>query len=87
MTNVNIYEGSLMINVDLSHKVIFLSNDFIQIQSYFVFQVLNKTTVYQRLQDIFSQYQDVKHAQDTATKELVGQVKTLSLYIEICVCN
>ncbi len=39
-------------------------------------QVLNKTTVYQRLQDIFSQYQDVKHAQDTATKELVGQVNT-----------
>jgi len=38
--------------------------------------VLNKTTVYQRLQDIFSQYQDVKHAQDTATKELVGQVNT-----------
>ncbi|CAF1184445.1 unnamed protein product [Adineta steineri] len=56
MTNVNIYEGSLMINVDLSHKV------------------LNKTTVYQRLQDIFSQYQDVKHAQDTSTKELVGQI-------------
>jgi len=36
--------------------------------------VLNKTTVYQRLQDIFIQYQDGKHAQDTATKELVGQV-------------
>ncbi|CAF3792734.1 unnamed protein product [Rotaria magnacalcarata] len=56
MTNVNIYEGSLMVNVDLSHKV------------------LNKTTVYQRLQDIFSQYDDVKQAQDTATKELVGQI-------------
>ncbi|CAF1161007.1 unnamed protein product [Adineta ricciae] len=56
MTNVNIYEGSLMINVDLSHKI------------------LNKTTVHQRLQDIFSQYQDVKYAQDTATKELVGQI-------------
>ncbi|CAF3978213.1 unnamed protein product [Rotaria sp. Silwood2] len=61
MTNVNIYEGSLMVNVDLSHKV------------------LNKTTVYQRLQDIFSQYQDVKHAQDTATKELVGQVNRIVL--------
>jgi hypothetical protein len=36
--------------------------------------VLNKTTVYQRLEHIFSQYQDPKHAQDTATKELVGQV-------------
>lgn len=38
LTNVNIYEGSLMINVDLSHKV------------------LNKTTVFNRLQDIFTQF-------------------------------
>ncbi len=73
MTNVNIYEGSLMINVDLSHKVgCSFSNH--SIQGFFL-QVLNKTTVYQRLQDIFSQYQDARHAQDTATKELVGQVK------------
>jgi hypothetical protein len=44
--------------------------------------VLNKTTVYQRLQDIFSQYQDVKHAQDTATKELVGQVNIKDKYMK-----
>ncbi|UJR37097.1 hypothetical protein I4U23_029801 [Adineta vaga] len=56
LTNVNIYEGSLMINVDLSHKV------------------LNKTTVFNRLQDIFTQFVDFKRAQDEATKELVGQV-------------
>ncbi|CAF0863904.1 unnamed protein product, partial [Didymodactylos carnosus] len=56
MTNVNVYEGSLMINVDLSHKVI------------------NKTTIYQRLQDIFNQTNDIKRAQDIATKELVGQI-------------
>ncbi|CAF4977055.1 unnamed protein product, partial [Rotaria sp. Silwood1] len=55
LTNVNIYEGSLMINVDLSHKV------------------LNKTTVFNRLQDIFTQFVDFKRAQDEATKELVGQ--------------
>ncbi len=41
--------------------------------------MLNKTTVYQRLEDIFSQYQDVKHAQDTATKELVGQVNNFKV--------
>ena len=45
-------------------------------------QVLNKTTVYQRLQDIFSQYQDVKHAQDTATKELVGQVNVADEHVK-----
>ncbi|CAF1424094.1 unnamed protein product [Rotaria magnacalcarata] len=56
LTNVNIYEGSLMINVDLSHKV------------------LNKTTVFNRLQDIFTQFVDFKRAQDEATKELVGQI-------------
>ncbi len=44
--------------------------------------MLNKTTVYQRLQDIFSQYQDVKHAQDTATKELVGQVNIKDKYMK-----
>jgi len=44
--------------------------------------VLNKTTVYQRLQDIFSQYQDGKHAQDTATKELVGQVNIFKMIFQ-----
>lgn len=38
-------------------------------------QVLNKTTVYQRLQDIFNQCQnDHRRGQDAAIRELVGQV-------------
>ncbi|CAF0742824.1 unnamed protein product [Didymodactylos carnosus] len=56
MTNVNVYESQLMINVDLSHKV------------------LNKTTVYERLQNIFTQFNDYRKSQDVATKELVGQI-------------
>ncbi|CAF1387112.1 unnamed protein product, partial [Didymodactylos carnosus] len=56
LTNVSLREGSLMINVDLSHKV------------------LNKTTVYTRLQDIFTHTPEYRRAQDAATRELLGQV-------------
>ncbi|CAF4441385.1 unnamed protein product [Rotaria sp. Silwood2] len=55
-TAINVYEGVLMMNVDLSHKVI------------------NNVSIYQRLQNIFAQFQEYKLAQDTAMRELVGQI-------------
>ncbi|CAF2691791.1 unnamed protein product [Rotaria sp. Silwood2] len=60
-TAINVYEGVLMMNVDLSHKVI------------------NNVSIYQRLQNIFAQFQEYKLAQDTAMRELVGQIAITTL--------
>ena len=37
-------------------------------------KVINNVSIYQRLQNIFSQFQEYKIAQDTAMRELVGQI-------------